>query len=120
MELIDRLRTVANCLIITRDNYQMPEEVTATLTAEADELFSIIRSETNQVTPEEQHKINQTDLKEMALYYGGWEKLKKVIHDLEVSEAEAAHESFVNDFYGGPSPQQSEQHRLREAQKLKH
>lgn len=63
-------------------------------------------------------EYNRHDLKEMAIYYGGWDKLREVIHDLEVAEAESNWESFVEDYYGADKPfTMAEQQQA--AQKLK-
>lgn len=50
------------------------------------------------MTKEEQEKVNQYDLREMALYYGGWDALKKVIDNMEHNEAEAAYERHCTDY----------------------
>jgi hypothetical protein len=47
---------------------------------------------------EEQEKQNYFDLKEMALYYGGWDELRKVISNTENNEAEAAYERHCTDY----------------------
>lgn len=100
-EEIDRLTALADSLRDLRDNNHMDDQkVENALTYEINALtdWTIILS--IDTTPEQQHEINRTDLKEMAEYYGGWEQLKKVIYDIEGDEAEAAHESFVSDYYG--------------------
>jgi hypothetical protein len=37
---------------------------------------------------------NETDLREIAHWYGGWDELRKVIDKLENNENEAAYERF--------------------------
>lgn len=97
-----RLKEIACRLAICRDEYEMPEEVIGTLTAEINELNAIIDNQ--DTTPEQQHEINRADLKELKDYYGGWDELRKVIYDIEGDEAEASYDSFVNDFYGSDKP----------------
>lgn len=48
------------------------------------------------LTREEQEQVNETDLKEIAHYYGGWENLKAVIKRLEEGDNEAAAERYFN------------------------
>jgi len=50
------------------------------------------------LSKEEQKKQNEFDLKEMALYYGGWDELRKVISNIENNEAEAAYERHCTDY----------------------
>jgi hypothetical protein len=44
------------------------------------------------MTKEEQEKVNHYDLREMALYYGSWDNLRKVIDELEQNDAESAYD----------------------------
>jgi hypothetical protein len=44
------------------------------------------------MTKEEQEATNEKDLREIALYYGGWDALRKVIDQLENNENEVAYE----------------------------
>jgi hypothetical protein len=44
------------------------------------------------MTKEEQEEINRYDLKEMAIYYGGWKELRRIIDMIEEDEAVAAAE----------------------------
>lgn len=58
-------------------------------------------------TPEELEiwrEENRLTLKELCIYYGSWDELRKEIEDIEQSEAESAYESMVEDFYGGDKP----------------
>lgn len=50
------------------------------------------------MTKEEQEDRNELDLKEMALYYGGFDKLKEVIAVLEDNQNEAAWYRSQNDY----------------------
>jgi hypothetical protein len=50
------------------------------------------------MTTEEQQAQNEYDLREMKLYYGGWEELKKVISKLEDIDNEKAWEKHNSDF----------------------
>lgn len=50
------------------------------------------------LTKEEQEDRNEHDLKEMALYYGGFDKLKEVIAVLEDNQNEAAWYRSQNDY----------------------
>jgi hypothetical protein len=50
------------------------------------------------MTPEQekQRSENEFDLREMALYYGGWNELRKVIDRLEDNDNEAAYERHTS------------------------
>jgi hypothetical protein len=50
------------------------------------------------MTKEEQEELNEKDLREMALYHGGWDKLKEVIAMLEDNDNEAAWERHCTDY----------------------
>lgn len=43
-----------------------------------------------------QEHINETELKELAHWYGGWDELKKVIQKLEDNDNEAASERYYS------------------------
>lgn len=45
---------------------------------------------------EKQRAENEFDLREMALYYGGWDELRKVIDRLEDNDNEAAYERHTS------------------------
>lgn len=47
------------------------------------------------MTKEEQQKVNEYDLKEMKLYYGSWDELRKVIKRLEDNENEDTYERHL-------------------------
>jgi hypothetical protein len=54
------------------------------------------------MTKEEQEKQNHYDLREMALYYGSWDELRKVISQLEGNDNEAAYERpYVGEAWSG-------------------
>ncbi len=53
----------------------------------------VIEKHFTEMTKEEQEKINQYDLREMAHYYGSWDELKKVIAQLEDSDNEPREDS---------------------------
>lgn len=44
------------------------------------------------MTKEEQEDRNESDLREMKMYYGDWDALRKVIDQLEDNDNEAAYE----------------------------
>lgn len=48
------------------------------------------------MTKDEQEEVNHKDLREMALYYGGWDELKKVIAMLEDNDNEAVYERHTS------------------------
>jgi hypothetical protein len=50
------------------------------------------------MTKDEQEDMNEKDLREMALYYSGWEELKRIISNLEDNDAEAAYERHCTDY----------------------
>jgi hypothetical protein len=47
---------------------------------------------------EQQENINARDLRELKMYYGSWDELRKVIDMLEDNEAEAAFDRRNNDY----------------------
>lgn len=59
----------------------------------------------------------ETDLKEIAHYYGGWNKLREVIDMLEDNENEAAYERWSSDYDAPDSKELA--HRQHESQKIK-
>jgi hypothetical protein len=50
------------------------------------------------MTKDEQEEINHKDLRELALYYGSWNKLREVIARLEDNDNEAAHERYYSKY----------------------
>lgn len=59
----------------------------------------------------------ESDLKEIAHFYGGWDELRKVIDRLQENANEAAYERYTSDL---SAPDNAEiAHRLHEIQKLK-
>lgn len=52
----------------------------------------------NDLTKDEQEATNAFDLREMAHYYGGWNKLREVIINLEERDQEAAYDRQQEDY----------------------
>lgn len=50
------------------------------------------------MTKEEQEEVNEKDLREMKLYYGDWNALRKVIDMLEDNDNEAAWERHCTNY----------------------
>ena len=50
------------------------------------------------LTKEEQEEVNEKDLREMKMYYGDWDALRKVIDQLEDNDNEAAWERHCTDY----------------------
>ncbi len=50
------------------------------------------------MTKDQQEEVNEKDLREMKLYYGSWDELRKVIAMLEDNDNERAYERHCNDF----------------------
>lgn len=57
-----------------------------------------LQGDYNNMTKEQIEEMNEFDLREMAHYYGGWDKLRDLIEILEEGEAEAAYERSQNEY----------------------
>lgn len=59
----------------------------------------------NTLNKEQIEEQNERDLRELAHWYGGWDKLRKVIDELEDGDNEATYERYTSD-YNAPTAQQ--------------
>ena len=51
-----------------------------------------------ELTKEEQQAQNEYDLREMKLYYGSWDSLRKIIDELEEADYHRAWEKHQTDY----------------------
>jgi Na+/phosphate symporter len=66
-----------------------------TLNAAAETLKEVDYSDK---TPDQMEEINAADLREMAHYYGGWDKLLKIIDNIKERDQEAAYDRRMEDY----------------------
>ena len=55
-----------------------------------------LRGDYSGLTVDQIDEENKTDLREISAFYGGWDKLRKVIAQLEDNDNEAAYERAMN------------------------
>ncbi len=60
----------------------------------------------DKLSKEQKESVNETDLRELADWYGGWNELRKVIDRLEDNDNEAAYERRYHRSIDAPSIQE--------------
>jgi len=74
----------------------------------------VIGKDFTDMTKEEQERTNAFDLRELAHYYGGWNKLREVISNLEERDNEAAYDRQQEDYDRiSEGERQESQHRIQ-------